>query len=294
MAIVTSNRTPNFPKPPTPKPSSIISMPSDLIANGRDYYTEIFFQDFRTAKYGKGSSMATNLNEGFTGGTLGPVGGGVAGGIVGAVSGVLNGNIFSAIGGAVTGGFIGTQLVNSGGAVSTSAVRLPIPNKINDMLTMNWQQHSATDLLGSIVPGLSQAVQVTNTVGPFIGKAVNPLLYLAFNTQEFREFSFDWVLAPKNKEESDIVKFIISLFKNSALPTKGYVMDYPLIATVVMSPKDLNGHAKFKPMAITSVAANYTPNPTPSFFENTGAPTIVTLSVRFKEIELWFRNDRGI
>lgn len=294
MATVTSNRTPNFPRPPTPKPSAIISMPSDLVANGREYYTEIFFQDFRTAKYGAGSSMASALNTGFTSGTLGTVGGIAAGGVVGGLAGLFSGNIFSAIGSAATGAFIGSQLANSGGAVSTSAVRLPIPNKINDMLTMNWQQQSAIDLLGQVVPGLSQAVQVTNTVGPFIGKAINPLLYLAFNTQEFREFSFDWVLAPKNKEESNIVKFIVSLFKNSALPTKGYVMDYPLIATVKMSPKDLNGHAKFKPMAITSVAANYTPNPTPSFFENTGAPTIVTLSVRFKEIELWFRNDRGI
>lgn len=294
MAIVTSNRTPNFPTPPRPKPSSIVSMPSDLIADGRSYYTEIFFQDFRTAKYGVGSSTASALNAGFTSGTLGTVGGAAAGGIVGGLAGLFSGNIFSAVGGAATGTFIGAQLANSGGAVSSAAVRLPIPNKINDVLTMSWETKKAIDLLGSVVPGLSQAVQITNTVGPFIGKAVNPLLYLAFNTQDFREFSFDWVLAPKNKQESDSIKFIVSLFKNSSLPTKGYIMDYPLIAQVRMSPNNLNGHAIFKPMAITSVVANYTPNPTPSFFENTGAPTVVTLSVRFKEIELWFRNDRGI
>lgn len=294
MAIVTSNRTPNFPTPPSPPPSSIISMPSDLEADGRNYYTEIFFEDFRRAKYGSGSSMATNLNKGFTSGNVGSVVGGVAGGIVGGIAGLYSGNIFSAIGGAATGTFIGTQLASSGGAVSTAAVRLPIPNKINDMISMSWNQNSATDLLGKVVPGLSQAVQITNTVGPFIGKAVNPLLYLAFNSQDFREFSFDWVLAPKNKEESNNIKYIVSMFKNSALPTKGYVMDYPLIATVKMSPNNLNGHAIFKPMAVLSVMANYTPNPTPSFFGNTGAPTIVTLSVKFKEIELWFRNDRGI
>lgn len=294
MATVTSNRTPNFPTPPRPRPSSIVSMPSDLIADGRSYYTEVFFQDFRTAKYGVGSSMASALNTGFTSGDLGTVGGAAAGGIVGGLAGLFSGNIFSAVGGAATGAFIGAQLANSGGAVSTAAVRLPIPNKINDMLTLSWESKKAIDLLGAVVPGLSQAVQITNTVGPFIGKAVNPLLYLAFNTQDFREFSFDWVLAPKNKQESDAIKFIVSLFKNSSLPTKGYIMDYPLIAQVRMSPNNLNGHAIFKPMAITSVIANYTPNPTPSFFENTGAPTVVTLSVRFKEIELWFRNDRGI
>jgi hypothetical protein len=49
-----------------------------------------------------------------------------------------------------------------------------------------------------------------------------------------------------------------------------------------MFPNNLNGHAIFKPMAITAVGANYTPNANPSFYQDIngnskGAPTTVTL-----------------
>lgn len=285
-APVISGKTPNFPTPPSPKPSRILSMPSDLDADGRSYYTEVFFLDFRTAKYGVGSTAASLLNTALSGGS--------ASSIFGSIGGALTGALTGGVGGAIAGGFLGSQLGGFAGAFSSSALRLPIPNKINDILTLNWQDKSALELVSSIVPGVSQTVNVINTAGAFAGVAVNPLLYLAFNTQNFREFSFDWVLAPKNKQESDAVRAIVATFKNSALPTKGFIMDYPLIAIVRMNPNNLDNNAIFKPMAITAVGANYTANPVPSFFENTGAPTIVTLSVKFKEIELWFRNERGI
>ena len=282
---VTSGRTPNFPTPPSPRPSRILSMPSDLIADGRSYYTEIYFLDFRTAKYGVGSTAASALNTSLSSGELSSFIGGIGGAIGGALAGGVTG--------AIAGGFLGTQ-IGSFGAFSSSALRLPIPNKINDVLALDWGEKSATQLVSQLVPGVSQTINVVNTAGAFAGIAVNPLLYLAFNRQGFREFSFDWVLAPKNRQESEAVKKIISTFKNSALPTKGFIMDYPLIAIVRMNPNNLDNNAIFKPMAITAVGANYTANPVPSFFENTGAPTIVTLSVKFKEIELWYRNERGI
>jgi hypothetical protein len=99
-------------------------------------------------------------------------------------------------------------------------------------------------------------------------------------------------LAPRNRQESQTIKNIVTLFKNSSLPTRGIIMDYPLIAMVNMSPNNLFGHAVFKPMAVQAVSVNYTPNPGgPSFFENTGAPTMVTLSVKFVEIKLWYRGE---
>jgi len=296
---VTRNRTPRFPTPPTSRPSSILSMPEDLIADGRNYYTEVFFLDFRTAKYGVGSNAASFLNNSLAdnsalAGTVGGVAGGAVGAIAGAVRAGPMGAIVGGVAGAAGGAGIGALLGNSGGAVSSSALRLPIPNKINDTITLNWGPSSAKELINSLSPGLSQTIDLVNKAGAFAGKAVNPLLFLTFNHQDFREFSFDWVLAPKNKQESNNVKRIVGLFKNASLPSKGFIMDYPLIAIVRMSPNNLDNLAIFKPMAIISVTANYTANPTPSFFEDTGAPTIVTLSVRFKEIELWYRDERGI
>lgn len=296
---VTRNRTPRFPTPPTSRPSSILSMPDDLIADGRNYYTEVFFLDFRSAKYGVGSSAASFLNNSFTNnsalaGTVGGVAGAVGGAIIGGRRGAGVGAVVGAVAGGAAGAGLGALIGNSGGAVSSSALRLPIPNKINDTITLNWGASSAKELIDKLSPGLSNAITAVNTAGAFAGKAVNPLLFLTFNHQDFREFSFDWVLAPKNRQESNNIKKIVGMFKNASLPTKGFIMDYPLIAIVTMSPNNLDNLAIFKPMAIISVTANYTANPTPSFFEDTGAPTIVTLSVRFKEIELWYRDERGL
>lgn len=254
---VSQSNIPNFPTPPA-RNISAMSMPNDLVANGRNYYTEIHFVDYRTAVYG---------GTGFLGQVGSFINNGVLGGALGSISG--------------------------GNVASTGAVRLPIPQKVNDQMTFSWSQESGTQMVGSMLPaGLSNALGAVGTgAGALIGKALNPLLFLAFNRPNFRQFQFDWVLAPKTRKESDTIRDIVRLFKNSASPTKGIIMDYPLIAMVNMSPNNLDGLAKFKPMAVQNVTANYTPNPTPSFFENTGAPTIVTLSVSMIEIKIWYRGE---
>lgn len=286
LPISIRDNIPNFPTPPV-KSYNSLSMPNDLIADNRNYYTEIFFIDYRSAAYGQGSMIANflNTNEGFGGGAAGAITGGVVGGAVGGV--------FGAALGAAGGARLASYLSATGGASKTASIRLPIPNKINDIITLNWEPMSGLQLVGSVLPaGLSQALgQAGKAVGALVGKSINPLLFLAFNNQNFREFSFDWVLAPKNKKESQTIKEIVKIFKNAALPTKALVMDYPLIAMVKMSPNNLNGHVIFKPMAVQAVAVNYTPNPNPSFFENTGAPTVVTLSVKLLEIKLWYRGE---
>ena len=79
------------------------------------------------------------------------------------------------------------------------------------------------------------------------------------------------------------------------MPAKGLggiLMDYPLVAFMKMYPNNLDGLAHFYPMAIKSVAINYTSGPAgPSFFENTGAPTVATLSVQLMEIKMWTREE---
>lgn len=47
---------------------------------------------------------------------------------------------------------------------------------------------------------------------------------------------------------------------------------------------------KFQPCAIISVAIDHTAGGTPSFFKN-GAPTVVGLSLKLKEIALWTQDN---
>jgi hypothetical protein len=292
-------------------------MPNDLIADGRNFYTEIIFIDFRSGVYGIGSSAATTINTALSSGTLNTAGiGGVGGAGIGAATGLVTGALSGGVAGAVVGAGVGAVAggaagaglgalasLDSGfrlGAASLAAIRLPIPTNVNDTMTFNWNTPSARDL---ITPNNQLARAAAQGVGFLIGKTLNPLLFAAFNRPDFRSFKFEWVLAPRNKQESETIRMITQTFKHSASPSNGILMDYPYVAMVRMFPNNLNGHAIFKPMVVRGIGINLTPNPTPSFFgaeqradgsyeeRGSGAPTLVTLTVDMMEIKLWTRED---
>jgi hypothetical protein len=186
----------------------------------------------------------------------------------------------------------------------TGGIKLPIPLKLNDNMILHWGAVSFTD---SLVGGAMQMVQgssnkyggaaasaigLTAQLGGILsGQALNPLMFLAFQRPEYRDFSLSWILAPHNEKESKIVQNIIKECKKAASPSYGNIlMGYPLVALVKMYPDDLFGSLYFKPCVITSVQVTYSGTPTPSFFKN-GAPTVVGLTLNLKEMQFWFREE---
>lgn len=236
---------PNFPQPPGRNIGSGAGMtfPSDLITNGREYYTEINFQNYE---------------------------------YVNATTGL--------------------------GALSFGGgVRLPIPRRINDNESIIWEEWSGINAIqqgvsavtqaagigsgriSSIVQGLSLAGQYEQIAQ---GQAVNPFQFMMFKRPNFKEYTFSWILAPNTREDSDNLKDIINKCKKSALPSTGSLggglMKYPDIAMVRFRPDDYL--FKLKPCAILGVQVDYT-GAGPSFFKS-GAPTIVTLTMQLKELQL--------
>jgi hypothetical protein len=109
---------------------------------------------------------------------------------------------------------------------------------------------------------------------------------MMFKRPNFKEYTFSWILAPNTREDSDNLKDIINKCKKSALPSTGSLggglMKYPDIAMVRFRPDDYL--FKLKPCAILGVQVDYT-GAGPSFFKS-GAPTIVTLTMQLKELQL--------
>lgn len=299
---------PRFPTPPA-RQVIMRNMPNDLIANGRNYYTEISFVDYRTGILGTNNPLNQILDRASGAGTAASIVTGAAAGLgAGGLAGTLAGpagTAVGAVGGALAGAAAGYAAV-TGGTFSLGAIRLPIPNTINDVTVIRWNTESARDNLTSIVGGVAstyggvtgqnimQAGSIAiGAVGAAIGKTLNPLLYAAFNRAQFREFTFDWVLAPRTRKESETLNEIVRSFKAASLPSgSGLIQDYPLLARIRMYPNDLDGLAKFYPMAINSVNINYTASPGgPSFFEDTGAPTVATLRVQLTEIKMRLREE---
>lgn len=172
----------------------------------------------------------------------------------------------------------------------TGGIYLPIPQKVNESLMLDWTEFSViqnTPVVGAVSQGaLASAGSIA------LGYSLNPLTFLQFKKPEFRLFQLSWVLAPRTKKESEVIKNIIIKCKQAASPTKlaGFLLGYPQIALIRMHPEDLFGQVKFKPCVITSIQANYTPNPNPSFFEN-GAPSTITMTLNLKEMSYWYRDE---
>lgn len=141
----------------------------------------------------------------------------------------------------------------------------------------------------NIIPGLGTAgLQL-------VGRAQNPFLTKLFKQPTFKEYSFTWRLAPRNAQESETVKQIISAFKANMLPAMqpgaaGVLLTYPNMAIVSLYPAE-DFLFKFKPCVVTDFGVDYTDGGMPSFFRGTNAPTLISIRVNLTEIEYWLRED---
>jgi len=254
---------PNFPQKLDKPETGTKTFPNDLIADGRNYYTQIQFVDYT---FGKQFSY-----------------------IPPQISSLVNISIPIPATPITSPSSLSVSLGGSGIARPTTGggIFLPIPLKLNDNQVLHWNEFP---LLQSFA-GAAADNAFISAGSIALGASINPLMFLQFKRPEFRIFQFSWVLAPRTKQESDTIKNIVTKCKQAAAPQNfGPLLGYPQIAMIRLHPKKLDEHLKFKPCVIESVQVSYTPNPTPSFFEN-GAPSTVTLTMNFKEMQYWYRNE---
>ena len=168
---------------------------------------------------------------------------------------------------------------------SDTSIILPIPKKINEIQTVVWKQESLLSLGAT-------ASSIMNVIGPTFGYAINPMLWMLFQSPEFKEHTLSWTVVANNEQESnDIAKIIHEIKKHMspALAFGGIAYSYPSVAHIKFHPND-DFTFKFKPAVVLSVNVDYGGAGMPSFFKN-GAPTVVNISMLLKEIGLWTKQD---
>lgn len=253
----TSLRRSNFPTSPRKEINSN-SFPEDLQAGGRNLYTQIQFVEYSFGYQTFADNFFSSLTSRIFSG---------AGGVANPVGGLI----------------------------------LPVPKKINEAQALTWNEESALGIVASAAGVGSNLSQAGNFASAVAGFTLNPYLFMFFQRPNYKEFSFSWTFAPVNQRESRTLADVINQFKSNSLPSfGGATMDYPNIALIRIHPGDVFGNLRFKPCAITSVLVDYSPAG-PSFFgdasinnatgRSNGAPTLVNLTVNFKEIQLWDRNE---
>jgi hypothetical protein len=139
------------------------------------------------------------------------------------------------------------------------------------------------------------ASSATKMAGWSTGMITNPYLTAIFEGVGFREFQFRFKFTPHSEEDCDTIDSIIKRFREAALPDQtlgGLVFTYPMeIGIECKFNSDQNMWLQsFKRSVITSIDVAYGIGAQWSTFRN-GFPTVVVLSLRFKEIQIIVRDD---
>ena len=132
------------------------------------------------------------------------------------------------------------------------------------------------------------------------GAVLNPNMELLFGTVQLRQFSFSFDFAPRDKEESEVIRSIIRAFKKS-LNAKNSSTDESSSGLFIKSPDvfqltyktGAENHAflhKFKPMALLNIAVNYTGAGTYATYDNT-APVHTKIDLTFQELNPIYSED---
>ena len=217
-------------------------------------------------------------------------------------------------------------------------VILAVPGGIQDQSNANWTAESmdpmqkaaakaAFNVIGRGNEGVNQAIADAKSAfengggemkqivqGIFAGKAagvgnqvfqrgqgqiMNPNMELLFNGPSVRQFSFNFLLAPRSKTEQDQVVNIIRFFKQGMSPTKSEANmflkspnTFRLRYIHRKSGEDSEHKflTKFKECALTSTGVNYTPNTNYATFPD-GGMVAYQLALTFQELEPIFNND---
>lgn len=131
------------------------------------------------------------------------------------------------------------------------------------------------------------------------GSVLNPNLELLFTGVNLRSFQFDFDFAPRDEKESNVVKEIIRIFKQSMAPKTGSNTDGAglfIEAPNVFLLKYKSGNKdhpylnKFKPCALTSMGMNYTGSGSYATYADK-TPVHMKLSLSFTELNPIYNED---
>ena len=163
-------------------------------------------------------------------------------------------------------------------------------------------------VLGSAILNVAQfGVSPETALSRGAGVVPNSNMQLLFNAPTLREFTFNWRLTARSREEAIRVKNIIRFFKQGMAVKKNnknktgegsFFLGTPNVFDIHFKTSKQNYEIldrndsvlRIKTCALTGVAVNYTPDGMWNAYEK-GMPTSVLLSLRFGELEPIFDTD---
>lgn len=152
-----------------------------------------------------------------------------------------------------------------------------------------------------LVNSLGGNVSTGGILSRSTGQVLNPNMELLFQAVNLRNFSFTFDLAPRDPSESQMIKDIIRIFKQSMAPKTevggqaigaGLFISSPDVFQLAfkMGSKDHPFLHRFKPCALTNMGINYTASgPYATYADST--PVHMQMSLQFTELNPIYAED---
>jgi len=179
---------------------------------------------------------------------------------------------------------------------------------------------SSNAIIGAALGGLSQGSKLQSGLESVMSMTQNPYMEMLFQGVGFRQFTFNFIMRPRNEDEVGAVNAIIKMFRMHSRPswamgTLGQsFMRYPMefhisfltLDSGTQPVAELHGKLtkadevynintnlpQLKPCVCTGVETNYTPQSIWATYKS-GQPIAVNLGLSFKETQLVMAEDVG-
>ena len=169
-----------------------------------------------------------------------------------------------------------------------------------EVLTKGGAQEAIKQLFTSaLVNSLGGNTTPQGLISRATGSVINPNMELLFEGVNLRSFAFDFDFAPRDEKESNVVKEIIRIFKQSMAPRTGsntagagLFIEAPNIFLLKYKSgnQDHPYLNKFKPCALTSMGMNYTGSGSYATYADK-TPVHMKLSLSFTELNPIYNED---
>jgi len=199
----------------------------------------------------------------------------------------------------------GAAIVRGGGAVMQAIQDYSNTGSVQKLVDAGASALDGfvSDPLGAVGGALATAGEfaarefaATSDIGragaSIVNKASNPYQAVFFTSPNFRTHSFSYTLFARNRQESNTIRNIIRAFKTAMLPslaTKDFFFTYPKVFEIEFRHDDYL--FEIGTSVLTSFDVNYHGEGTPSYFDETKAPTNVQISMSFQEANILTAED---
>ena len=152
------------------------------------------------------------------------------------------------------------------------------------------------DVKTAVGAALAKAATGGNILTRATGSVINPNMELLFKGPQLRTFGLTWKMSPRDYEESQMIKNIIRMFKQSMAVKRSksqlflkspntYKLEY-----LTAGGRDHSFLPKIKECALTGCSVNYTPDGNYQTYEN-ASMVAYEMTLNFNELEPIYHDD---